>query len=71
MNLVLQARGVLVGGSGALRADGRSQFGCRQLVSKLNAPLVSHQNAFPVAFWEGSEHEAHDILHEMLETGEL
>ena len=47
----LQAKGLLVGGNGAFRADGRTQFGCRQLISSLN-PVMDDNPRFPVAFWD-------------------
>ena len=66
--LRVQARGVLVGGPGVFRADGRTHFGCRQLVSKLNPPLVTEEGVLPVSFWRGREGTATDILEAFLRT---
>ena len=41
---------MLVGGSGAFRADGRTQFGVRNIVSLLNAPHTEESKAFPISF---------------------
>lgn len=62
----LQRKGVLVGGQGAFRADGRSQFGCRQVVSLLNAPHTHVSDAFPVTFWDAGIDCPKAILHKFL-----
>jgi len=62
-----EAKGLLVGGSGAFRADGRVQFGCRQLVSSLN-PTMDGGPLFPVAFWDGQGTEASSLLTQYLKT---
>ena len=61
----LQAKGLLVGGNGAFRADGRTQFGCRQLVSSLN-PVMDGNPHFPVAFWDCKCNNASSLLNQYL-----
>ena len=38
-------------GVGLYRADGRTNFGCRVILNKLQDPFCVPEEAFPLAFW--------------------
>ena len=62
----MQVRGLVIGGTGAFRADGRSQFGCRQLVSQISYTKEGQETHFPVYFWPFRKSDAVTLLESFL-----
>lgn len=62
----MQVRGLVIGGDGAFRADGRSQFGCRQLVSQISYTKEGQETRFPVFYWPIRKPNAVSLLESFL-----